>query len=103
VEAEPPPPAAAVPVPAAPVPVAAAPPAAPLYPPGTADFHVNGASVIPAAPPPSPEQQKADTDAQAAWQARCQPTVVEDREGIRRTHYAAPDCDLSQFNTAGAK
>ena len=37
----------------------------------------------------------------AAWQARCRPTVVEDREGLRRTRYAEPDCDLSRFNTAG--
>ena len=100
------PPAAAtppVPAAAAPVPAAAAPPAAPIYPPGTADFHVNGADVIRAAPPRTPEQQKADEEAQAAWQVRCRPTTVEDREGIRRTHYAAPDCDLSPFNTAGAK
>jgi hypothetical protein len=96
--ATPPAPAAAAPVPAA-----AAPPAAPLYAPGTADFHVNGADVIRAAPPRTPEQQKADQEAQAIWQARCRPTTVEDREGVRRTRYAAPDCDLSPFNTAGAK
>jgi hypothetical protein len=88
---------------AAPVPAAAAPPAAPLYAPGTTDFHVNGADVIRAAPPRTPEQQKADEEAQAVWQARCRPTTVEDREGVRRTRYAAPDCDLSPFNTAGAK
>ena len=94
--------------PTAPAPAAAAqpapvPPAAPLYPPGSADFHVNGADVIPAAPPLTPEQQKAEEASQAAWQARCRPTAVEDREGIRRAHYAAPDCDLSTFNTVGAK
>jgi hypothetical protein len=98
----------AAPAPAAPAvaPPAAPPtaaPAAPLYPSGTADFHVNGADVIPAAPPRSPEQQKADAEAQAAWQERCHPMVVEDREGIRRVRYAAPDCDLSPFNTAGAQ
>ena len=96
-------------VPAAPAPTAAATPpapaqpAAPLYPPGTADFHVNGADVIRAAPPLTPEQQKAEEASQAAWETRCRPTAVEDREGIRRTHYAAPDCDLSTFNTAGTK
>jgi hypothetical protein len=95
--------AAPAPAAAAPVPAAAAPPAAPLYAPGTADFHVNGAGVIRAAPPRTAEQQKADEEAQAIWQARCRPTTVEDREGIRRTRYAAPDCDLSAFNTAGAK
>lgn len=94
--------------PTAPAPTAAAPaapaqPAAPLYPAGSADFHVNGAGVIRAAPPLTPEQQKAEEASQADWQARCRPTVVEDREGIRRTHYAATDCDLSTFNTVGAK
>ncbi len=39
--------------------------------------------------------------ARAAWQARCRPTFVEDREGIRRAQYAEPDCDLSRYNTAG--
>jgi hypothetical protein len=100
-------PAAAAPsAPAAAPPTAPAVPAAPatpLYAPGTADFHVNGADVIPAAPPRTPEQQKADAEAQAAWQERCNPMVVEDREGIRRLQYAAPDCDLSSFNTAGGQ
>jgi hypothetical protein len=91
------------PAPTAAAPPAPAPPAAPLYPSGSADFHVNGADVIRAAPPLTPEQQKAEEASQAAWQARCRPTTMEDREGIRRTHYAAPDCDLSTFNTVGAK
>jgi hypothetical protein len=95
-------PTAAAPAAAAPSAPAAA-PAAPLYPSGTADFHVNGPSVIAAAPPRTPEQQKADAEAQAAWQERCHPVVVEDREGIRRMRYAAPDCDLSPFNTAGGQ
>ena len=47
------------------------------------------------------EEQKADQVAQAAWSARCRPTVVEDREGLRRVKYAERDCDLSRFNTAG--
>jgi hypothetical protein len=103
--AQTPPAAPATPTAAAPAPAAAAPsaPAAPLYAPGTADFHVNGPSVIAAAPPRTPEQQKAYADAQAAWQERCHPVVVEDREGIRRAKYAAPDCDLSPFNTAGGQ
>ena len=67
----------------------------------SADFSVNGDSIIPAAPPLTPEQQKAVTEARAAWQARCRPTVIEDREGLRRTRYVEPDCDLSAFNTAG--
>jgi hypothetical protein len=37
----------------------------------------------------------------AAWNERCRPTVVEDRDGVRRVRYAERDCDLSRFNTAG--
>jgi hypothetical protein len=73
----------------------------PLNPSQSTNFVVNGDSVIRAAPRLTPEQEKADAEARAAWQARCRPTVVEDREGLRRTIYAEPDCDLSRFNTAG--
>jgi hypothetical protein len=73
----------------------------PLEPSQSNDFTVNGSSVIRGAPPRTPEEQKADAEARAAWQARCRPTVIEDREGLRRTQYAAPDCDLSRHNTAG--
>ena len=76
----------------------AATPAAPSQP---ANFGVNGSSVIRAAAPLTAEEQKAEAEARAAWQARCRPTVVEDREGLRRARYAEPDCDLSRFNTAG--
>ena len=47
------------------------------------------------------EELKADAAAEAAWSARCRPTVVEDRDGLRRVKYAERDCDLSRFNTAG--
>ena len=73
----------------------------PLAPSQSTTFNVNGDSVIRASVPLTPEQQKAEEEGRAAWQARCRPTVVEDREGLRRTRYAAPDCDLSRFNTAG--
>jgi hypothetical protein len=66
-----------------------------------ANFSINGSSVIAAVPPLTPEQEKAEAQARAAWLVRCRPTVVEDREGLLRTHYAEPDCDLSRFNTAG--
>jgi hypothetical protein len=66
-----------------------------------ANFSINGSSVIAAVPPLTPEQEKADAEARSAWLARCRPSVVEDREGLRRAHYAEPDCDLSRFNTAG--
>ena len=65
------------------------------------NFSVNGNSVIRAVPPLTPEEEKADEAARADWQARCRPTVIEDRDGLRRTKYAEPDCDLSRFNTAG--
>ena len=47
------------------------------------------------------EQLKPDDSAQAAWSVRCRPTVVEDRDGLRRVRYAEHDCDLSRSNTAG--
>jgi hypothetical protein len=47
------------------------------------------------------EEKKADEVKEAAWRDRCKPSVVEDREGIRRVKYAERDCDLSRFNTAG--
>ncbi len=73
----------------------------PLAPSQNTSFVVNGDSVIRAVPKLTPEEEKADEAARAAWQARCRPTFVEDREGIRRARYAEPDCDLSRYNTAG--
>jgi hypothetical protein len=61
------------------------------------DFSFNRRGVAPL----SPEEQTAEAEARATWQVRCRPTVVEDREGLRRTQYAASNCDLSRFNTAG--
>lgn len=75
----------------------------PLSPSQSTDFSVNGGGVVRLAPSLTPEQQKADAEARAAWQARCRPAVVVDREGLRRTQYAEPDCDISRFNTAGAQ
>jgi hypothetical protein len=74
----------------------------PLTPSQQTDFNINGGGVIHAIAL-TPEEQKADAAARAAWQVRCRPTTIEDREGLRRTQYAEPDCDLSQFNTAGAQ
>lgn len=73
---------------------------APRSPSDFTDFHINAGGTIPA---PPPEQQKADAQAHAAWQARCRPTVVVDREGLRRTRYAEPDCDLLRIKTAGTR
>ena len=75
----------------------------PLTPSQATDANINGRSVIRAAPLLTPEEQKADAEARSAWQARCRPAVVEDREGIRRTNYAESDCDLSRFSTAGTQ
>jgi hypothetical protein len=71
----------------------------PLSPSQSTNFSVNGDNVLRAASPLTPEQQKAD--GREAWQARCRPTVIEDRDGLRRTKYAESDCDVSRFNTAG--
>jgi hypothetical protein len=75
--------------------------AAPSAPSPPHNFIINGDSVIRAVPPRTAEEQKADAEARAVWEARCRPVIVEDAEGLRRTQYAAPDCDLSTFNTAG--
>ena len=75
----------------------------PLTPSQYTDFTVNGSNVIRAAPPLTPEQEKAEAEGRSAWQARCRPSVIEDREGIRRRKYAEPDCDLSRYNTAGTQ
>jgi hypothetical protein len=76
-------------------------PGAPEAPKQSTTFIINGDSVIRALPPLTPEQAKAEAQGREAWQARCRPTVIEDREGLRRVRYAEPDCDLSRFNTAG--
>ena len=73
----------------------------PLLPSQSTNFSIGGGGTIKLAPARTAEQRKADEAAEAAWSARCRPTVVEDREGIRRTKYAEKDCDLSRFNTAG--
>lgn len=75
----------------------------PLTPSQSTDFSINGSGVVRAAPPLTPEEQQADAAGRAAWQARCRPTTIEDRDGLRRTQYAEPNCDLSQFNTAGTR
>jgi hypothetical protein len=73
---------------------------APLLPSQQTNFYVGGGGVVKIAPRTA-EELKADEAAQAAWKERCRPTVVEDREGLRRVKYAERDCDLSRFNTAG--
>jgi uncharacterized membrane-anchored protein len=64
------------------------------------NFYVGSGGTVKIAPRTA-EELKADEAAQAAWKERCRPTVVEDRDGLRRVKYAERDCDLSRFNTAG--
>ena len=73
---------------------------APLLPSQQTNFYVSSGGTMKIAPRTA-EEMKADEAGQAAWKARCQPTVVEDRDGLRRVRYAERDCDLSRFNTAG--
>ena len=73
---------------------------APLSPSQQTNFYVGGGGTVKIAPRTA-EELKADEAAQAAWKERCRPTVVEDRDGLRRVKYAERDCDLSRFNTAG--
>jgi len=73
---------------------------APLLPSQQTNFFVGGRGTVKIVPRTA-EELKADEVAQAAWNERCRPTVVEDREGLRRVRYAERDCDLSRFNTAG--
>jgi hypothetical protein len=76
-------------------------PDGPLKPSQSTDFSVNGDNIISSAPPRTSEEQKLQAQARSAWEARCRPTVIADREGLRRTRYAEPDCDLLSLNTAG--
>ena len=73
----------------------------PLLPSQQTNFSITGSNVFKAAPLRTAEEQKAFEEGQAAWTARCKPTVIEDSEKLRRVKYAEPDCDLSAFNTAG--
>ena len=73
---------------------------APLSPSQQTNFYVGNRGTVKITPRTA-EELKADEAAQAAWKERCRPTVVEDREGLRRVKYAERDCDLSSFNTAG--
>jgi hypothetical protein len=72
----------------------------PLLPSQQTNFAVGGRATIKIIQRTA-EEKKADEVAEVAWRERCRPTVVEDREGLRRVKYAERDCDLSRFNTAG--
>ena len=72
----------------------------PLLPSQQTNFAVGGRATIKVLQRTA-EEKKADEVAEGAWRERCRPTVVVDREGLRRVKYAERDCDLSRFNTAG--
>ena len=72
----------------------------PLLPSQQTNFAVGGRATIKVLRR-TEEEKKADEVKEAAWRERCKPSVVEDREGLRRVKYAERDCDLSRFNTAG--
>ena len=72
----------------------------PLLPSQSTDFAIGGRATLKVIAR-TDEEIKADRLAEADWSARCRPTVEEDSDGIRRTRYAAKDCDLDRFNTAG--
>jgi hypothetical protein len=72
----------------------------PLLPSQQTNFAVGGRATIKVLQRTA-EERKADEVEEVAWRERCKPSVVEDREGIRRVKYAERDCDLSRFNTAG--
>jgi len=73
---------------------------APLSPGQQTNFYVSSGGTVKIVSRTAVEP-RVDEGAQAAWNERCRPTVVEDREGLRRVKYAERDCDLSRFNTAG--
>ena len=73
---------------------------APQLPSQQTNFYVNSGGTVKIVSRTAVELT-ADEGAQAAWNERCRPTVVEDRDGLRRVKYAERDCDLSRSNTAG--
>jgi hypothetical protein len=74
---------------------------APLSPSLQTNFYVNSGGTVKIVLRTAVELKADEAAARAAWNERCQPTVVEDGDGLRRVKYAERDCDLSRFNTAG--
>ena len=62
---------------------------APLSPSQQTNFYVSSGGTVKIAPRTA-EELKADQAAQIAWTERCRPTVVEDRDGLRRVHGIRP-------------
>ena len=79
----------------------AAAPGAPLLPSQQSNFYVGSGGTVKIVSRTAVVLRADEAADRAAWNERCQPTVVEDRDGLRRVKYAERDCDLSRFNTAG--
>src|SRR2546430_9185327 len=71
---------------------------APLLPSQQTNFFVGSGGTVKIAPRTA-EELKADEAAQTAWNERCRPTVVEDREGLRRGEYSERGWHFFRFNT----
>jgi hypothetical protein len=49
-------------------------------------------------PPPRSEKEIADAaERDRLWQARCKPVIRQDHYGVRRYHYAVPDCEYGKY------
>lgn len=48
--------------------------------------------------PTSEEERVAAAQRDKAWMARCRPTVQQDRYGMPRYVYAAPDCEYGRLD-----
>jgi hypothetical protein len=49
---------------------------------------------------PQPQSDKEIADAaerERLWKARCRPVIRQDHYGVRRYHYAAPDCEYGKY------
>jgi hypothetical protein len=49
-------------------------------------------------PQPRTEKEIADAaERQRLWLARCRPVIRQDHYGVRRYHYAVPDCEYGKY------
>ncbi len=49
-------------------------------------------------PPPKGDKEIAEAaERQRLWLARCKPVIRQDHYGVRRYHYAVPDCEYGKY------
>jgi hypothetical protein len=49
-------------------------------------------------PQPRTEREIAEAaERERLWQARCRPVIRQDHYGVRRYHYAVPDCEYGKY------